>query len=228
MNQNYAFRSAPLVCALFILAGCLSQEEPASFADNGSGNKSTTVGSSGNSAPTIWGAPAPAVMTGDNFSFTPTAEDPDGDALTFTIKNKPRWARFDAKTGRLSGQPTLGDEGVYANIVISVSDGASTAALSKFSIEVTQSALGSMTLSWTPPTENEDGSPLGDLAGYNLYYGESEGAYSKRIRINNPGVTTYVVENLLPKTYYVVATAFNRLGVESSYSNLAIKQVVEQ
>jgi len=27
-------------------------------------------------------------------------------------------------------------------------------------------SLGSVTLNWTPPTENEDGSPLMDLAGY--------------------------------------------------------------
>ena len=101
-----------------------------------------------------------------------------------------------------------------------------TVTLSEFSIEVTQAALGSMTLSWTPPTENEDGSALTDLAGYNLYYGEQEGRYTKRVRIDNPGLTRYVVENLLPKTYYVVATAFNTSGVESSNSGVAVKTVV--
>ena len=48
-----------------------------------------------------------------------------------------------------------------------------------FHVEVTQSALGSMTLSWTAPTENTDGSQLNDLAGYKLYYGTSAGNYTK-------------------------------------------------
>ena len=43
--------------------------------------------------------------------------------------------------------------------------------LPAFSITVTQVGLGSMSLSWTPPTQNTDGSALTDLAGYKLYYG---------------------------------------------------------
>ena len=219
-----------LACAVFALSGCLSKEDAATV-DGGSQSDSSSSGSNsgssaGNSAPSIWGAPSNAVMTGDNYSFTPSVDDPDGDTLTFSIENKPRWASFDPKTGRLSGQPTLGDEGVYDDIIISVSDGTTTTKLSEFSIEVTQAALGSMTLSWTPPTENEDGTALTDLAGYNLYYGEREGRYNKRVRIDNPGITAYMIENLLPKTYYVVATAFNSSGVESAYSGVAVKTVV--
>ena len=33
------------------------------------------------------------------------------------------------------------------------------------------SSSGTVTLSWTPPTQNVDGSYLTDLAGYNIYYG---------------------------------------------------------
>ena len=64
-----------------------------------------------------------------------------------------------------------------------------------------------------------------DLAGYKIYYGVSQGSYSTSIRIDNPGIATFVVENLTPTTYYFVATAFNASGVESAFSGEAIKVV---
>ena len=178
-----------------------------------------------NSAPTISGAPTNAVKTGDNYSFTPAASDADGDALTFSIENRPSWAAFDSATGRLSGQPLLGDIGMFSSITISVSDGKATTAMAAFSVEVTQTALGAMTLSWTPPTQNEDGSSLSDLAGFKLYYGTSAGNYSHQVLIDNPSVSIYMIENLVPDTYYVVATAFNAAGIESAYSGEAVKTI---
>ena len=82
-----------------------------------------------------------------------------------------------------------------------------------------------MTLSWTPPTENEDGTVLENLAGYKLYFGTASGQYTNPVRINTPGLSSYVIENLLPDTYYVVATAFTTSGTESGYSNEAAKTV---
>ena len=87
------------------------------------------------------------------------------------------------------------------------------------------SSSGTVTLSWTPPTQNVDGSYLTDLAGYNIYYGLTEGQYSQRINIDNPGIATYVVTNLSPNTYYFVATSFNTSGVESPYSSVVVKVV---
>ena len=43
--------------------------------------------------------------------------------------------------------------------------------------------------------------------------------------IDNPGLSSYVVENLVPGTYEFVATSINALGVESVYSNSATKVV---
>ena len=205
---------------LTLLSACLSESSSETTpADSSQGQGPT------NSAPDISGTPPNAVMTGDNYSFSPAASDADGDALTFSIANKPSWASFDSATGRLSGQPLLGDIGMFTAISISVSDGEATTALPAFSVEVTQTALGAMTLSWTPPTQNEDGSVLEDLAGYFIYYGQSPGSYPNRIRIDNPSISTYVVENLLPDTYYVVATSFNSAGVESRYSGQAVKTI---
>ena len=86
-------------------------------------------------------------------------------------------------------------------------------------------SLGSATLSWTAPTENEDGTPLTDLAGYKIYWGTTPGSYTDNATIDNPSVTTYIVENLAPGTYEFVATAFNSTGVESRFSGTATKTI---
>ena len=86
-------------------------------------------------------------------------------------------------------------------------------------------ALGSATLSWTPPTTNTDGSPLTNLAGYKVYWGTSQGNYSNSVTLNNAGLSMYVVENLTPGTWFFVATAFNSAGTESSFSSVASKTI---
>jgi len=42
---------------------------------------------------------------------------------------------------------------------------------------------------------------------------------------NNPGITTYVVENLSPNTYIFASTSINASGVESDFSNVATKTI---
>jgi len=65
-----------------------------------------------------------------------------------------------------------------------------------------------------------------DPPAYEFYYGTSPGSYSNQVRVNNPGIATFIIENLAPATYYVVATATNDAGVESRFSNEATKQVL--
>ncbi|MAD89651.1 MAG: hypothetical protein CMK64_08115 [Pseudoalteromonas sp.] len=89
-----------------------------------------------NDAPTISGSPSSTVDEDTSFDFTPSANDVDGDDLTFSIVNKPSWANFNSTTGQLSGTPTNSFVGVYSDIQISVSDGTETTALSSFSITV--------------------------------------------------------------------------------------------
>lgn len=172
----------------------------------------------GNAAPAISGNPTRAINIGDMYSFTPSASDADGDKLTFTIENKPLWLDFNGETGNLSGQATLGDAGVFTDIRIKVSDGSKHATLPMFDITVEQAGALSTTLDWTPPTENEDGSPLMDLAGYKIYWGTTPGDYTRSETINNPGISSYVVDDLNPGTYEFVATSFNVAGIESEYS----------
>jgi len=221
MNTRYsAFPLLAALAATLSLTSCLSESGDSEFA----GATTPPIGGT-NQAPTISGNPLGAVIVGGAYSFTPTASDPDGDRLTFSIANKPNWANFDTDTGALSGTPTLANVGSSSNILISVTDGEASSNLSAFSIEVSQVALGSANLSWTAPLENEDGTALADLAGYKIYYGSSSGSYPNEIRIDNPTVTTYLVDNLSPNTYYFVATAFNSADVESRFSGEAMKVV---
>mgnify|MGYP002277931815 CR=1 FL=1 len=171
-----------------------------------------------NDPPSLSGSPINSVKAGEQFAFRPTASDPDGDPLTFSVSNKPGWADFDSTSGELSGMPLLGNEGLYSDIRITVSDGEETASI-QFNITVTASGSARVTLSWTPPTENEDGTALTDLAGYKIYYGTASGEYTEQIRVENPSVSTYVVDNLSPTTYFFVATAYNQNGLESDYTN---------
>jgi len=224
MRINYFGNSLVIATAAIALAGCLTggSTDEAQVPGGGGGGGG---GGGSNSPPTISGSPQDSVVIGNPYSFEPRASDPDGDALDFTIQNRPSWASFDSGSGELSGMPNMGDEGMYADIRISVSDGSETVSLPAFSVEVMQVATGSATLTWAAPTQNVDSTPLTDLAGYKIYYGTSPGDYTNEIRIDNPGLTTYVVENLNPDTYYFVATAFNDDDVESSFSNVAVKTV---
>ncbi|MEM6710405.1 MAG: putative Ig domain-containing protein [Pseudomonadota bacterium] len=178
-----------------------------------------------NTAPVISGSAPTEVNANEAYSFTPTATDADGDSLSFSVSGLPAWASFNSGTGEVSGTPGDADVGVYTGIVISVSDGVAESSLPAFGITVNAVSLGSATLTWTPPTLNDDGSPLMDLAGYRLYWGTQPGVYTDSVTINDPGISTFVVENLTPGTYEFVSTAFNASGVESRYSNTATKIV---
>jgi hypothetical protein len=167
-----------------------------------------------NSAPTISGTPAISVVAGTAYRFVPTAQDANGDLLTFAIAGRPAWASFDTTTGTLAGTPGAGDVATYANIVISVSDGKATAPLPAFSITVQAYSFGSATLTWLPPTENVDATALTNLAGYRIYWGQQSSSYTSSVVIMNPGVTAYVVENLGSGTHYFAAAAINASGVE--------------
>ncbi|MCC2606111.1 tandem-95 repeat protein [Planctobacterium marinum] len=90
-----------------------------------------------NSAPTISGSPITSVANGEQYSFTPSVSDADGDDLVFSVVNKPSWASFNPNSGRLRGTPGTDDVGVFSEIEIKVTDNVNdSVALPKFSIEV--------------------------------------------------------------------------------------------
>jgi large repetitive protein len=176
--------------------------------------------------PSISGNPPTSVNVGSSYSFTPTASDAtSGATLTFSITNKPSWASFSTSTGALTGTPSAANAGTYANIVISVSDGAASASLPAFSIAVNEVSNGSATLTWTPVTTNTNGSTLADLAGYRVYYGTSQSALNTLVVLANPSLTTYSVTNLSAGTWYFGVTAYASDGAVSAMSNVGSKTV---
>jgi hypothetical protein len=116
--------------------------------------------------------------------------------------------------------------GTTSNVVISVSDGKASANLPAFSVAVLQATNGSVTLSWTPPTTNSDGTPLVDLAGYRIVYGQTSRQYSAVLDIPATSVTSAMIENLVPATWYFAVKAYTRTGVESDLSNEASKTIL--
>jgi hypothetical protein len=185
-----------------------------------------TVTAAPNSPPTISGTPATSVVAGVAYSFTPTANDADGDTLAFSISGKPSWATFSTATGKLSGTPTSTQVGSYSNIVITVSDGKASTSLPAFGITVTQPASsGTANLSWTAPTQNTDGSALTDLAGYRVYHGTSPDALNEMYQVGSPTTTTYSFSQLASGTHYFAVAAYNVTGVESALSAVGSKAI---
>ncbi|MCU7797148.1 MAG: putative Ig domain-containing protein [Candidatus Thiodiazotropha sp. (ex Myrtea spinifera)] len=126
-----------------------------------------------NQAPTISGVPDSGATEGYAYSFSPLANDPDGDNLSFSIANKPAWASFDITSGILEGTPAIGDAGSYNSITITVSDGELNASLGAFDITVSDSnrapvisgspvthAVELSTYSFTPTASDADGDSL--------------------------------------------------------------------
>ena len=179
-----------------------------------------------NQAPEISGTPVTSAKTNQPYAFQPTAIDPDGDKVTFSISNKPAWASFDTQTGKLAGTPSSSSTGKFSGITIVASDGTNNSQLGPFDITVVSTAAtGSATLSWQPPTENADGSPLTNLAGYVIRYGTQSDALALEVRISNPGITTAMIESLAPATWFFTVSAYTSTGVESMPSAVGSKTV---
>lgn len=179
------------------------------------------------SPPTISGIPPSSTIAGEPYSFTATITDTDTERskISCVVKNKPSWITLSYQACKISGVPQSKDVGLYSNIQMFVKDGSYTVAGKKFSIAVIKPAQGSVTLSWTPPTKNTDGSSLANLAGYRIFYGVNATALDQTIMVSNAGLTTYIVDNLSPATYYFAVRAYNTAGGESVNSNIATKTI---
>ena len=88
------------------------------------------------------------------------------------------------------------------------------------------SLAGDVTLSWSSPVTNADGTLLTDLAGYRIYYGTDTGNYVYYVDIGN--VISYQINDLeAGLTYYFAVTAYDTSGNESAYSNEVERYIVQ-
>jgi len=186
----------------------------------------TITVSAANRAPVISGTPVTKAVVGQAYSFRPTAQDVDGDTLTYSIQGRPAWATFDTSNGTLHGTPASNNVGTFSNIVISVSDGKASVSLPAFSITVSAATKSTVTVRWAAPTTNVDGTPITALQGFRVHYGTASGQYSQSVLISSPAITSAVIEGLAPATWYFAVKAISSAGVESAYSSEASKTLL--
>ena len=93
----------------------------------GSTDQSFTVwvGTAGNDAPLITSLPNTGVIANQNYSYSISAADVDGDSLTYSAPIKPSWLSFNAHTRMLSGTPAPANVGLHL-VNLSVYDGTVT------------------------------------------------------------------------------------------------------
>jgi hypothetical protein len=163
---------------------------------------------------------------GTPYNFAPTASDPDGDTLTWSISGKPSAASFSVATGQLSWTPA--NAGTWGDIVITVTDShGASASLPAFSITVAPAApSGTATLSWGAPTQYTDGSSLpgSELGAYRIYQGTSAGALSRVAEVDS-GTMTFTVQPLAAGTHYFAVSAVTVGGTESALSVVGSKTI---
>ena len=207
------------VTVCILLSGCSGGDS----SSNSSQSQNTAIqsGSTSSVAPLdLSGVPSVIVAAGTRYSFRPTVSSGlNPVTLSFSIENAPKWASFNRASGELTGVPDETNVGNYSDIVIAVTDGQTSARLNPYSIAVTQVQNGSVTLTWIPPTENVDGTPLTDLAGYQISYGHSATSLDQIVRIDNPGTDSYVVANLAAGEWVFTVEAYNAGGTASLPSN---------
>lgn len=99
-------------------------------------------------------------------------------------------------------------------------DGAGGSSVAMTTVAVVQP----VTVNWTAPTQNTDGSPLTDLASYVLVYGTSSSNYTTTVPVGD-GSATSTTLNLAPGVYYVAMRAVNAAGDQSTFSNEVVLTV---
>jgi Putative Ig domain len=172
--------------------------------------------------PVISGTPPTSVIAGSTYEFQPSARDPDGKTLSFSVQHKPVWARFSIASGLLDGTPSSSQTGSYSDIIISASNGQYSAALPAFSVTV---ASPSATIDWLPPTENTNGSQLTDLAGTRIYYGTSASNLNHMVQVASATLKSHTIGNLAAGTWYFGCVAYTLAGTESAMSAVVSKHI---
>lgn len=91
---------------------------------------------------------------------------------------------------------------------------------------VAPQSSGTISLRWAAPASRIDGNALSlsEISSYTVYFGTSIGDYPYSVAIEDPSSTSVDISDLPAGTYYLVMTATDSLGQESSYSPVAVKE----
>lgn len=135
----------------------------------------------------------------DGDSSTKTFSIPINDATPFTGTKSLAVALASASGASLGGTKS-------ASVVI---------------IGVGPTTTASATVSWSAPTLNTNGTPISDLAGYNIYYGPNADQLTQVVSVSNPAASSQVLSNLAHGTWYFAVSAYNSQAAESGRSAVA-------
>jgi len=140
------------------------------------------------------------------------------------------WENERGGEGTASGTSSWQTSGIALElgenvITVTAEDGLGATRTRRITVNRESGETGSATLSWAAPTTRTDGTPLDDLAGYTILYGRMPGVYDYTIDIDNPGVLSYVVENLVSGEWYFSLVAVDANGVESDRSNEVTRSI---
>jgi hypothetical protein len=242
------FRTTGFLITALLFAGCSGTQHAGTAPSDASVGAASAAGSTNSTTPAapsspsgsssnpvaaiaLQGVPPVSATVGSDYSFQPTVT-PSNTVITFTATGLPAWLSFDTRTGALSGTPAAKDQGTTGHIIIAASNGSSNASMTPFTIQVKalnsspqSGTTGSVKLSWAAPTENTDGTPVTNLAGYHIYYGTSTDELTMSIDVVGATSTTYLVEGLLDGTYYFSVLAYNTEGADSGRSNITNKTI---
>ena len=173
-------------------------------------------------------APAPeTAVVGQSWSYQPSISSPPDASVTVTASNLPDWITLNQSTGLLEGTPGEGDVRTWTGIQLTVTDGQQSTQLPALSVTVMAqgAATGTATVSWSAPTQRVDGSPIGELAGYRVLYGNSSRNYDHSVELNTAGINRYVIEGLGAGTWYFAVQAITRDGLTSAPSREVSKRI---
>jgi hypothetical protein len=191
--------------------------ETSTGTSSGSTTTSTTTSGTTTTSPTTTVTPrlalqasASAVKTGESVTLTWTGE---------AVSN------CQASGSWTGSRATNGSE-VRSQLTTSQSytltcDSATGQVVAMTSVQVWS---GGTEITWSPPTQNDDGTPLTDLAAYRIYVGTISRNYYQQVDVSSAAVTKYFLD-LLPGEYYISMSAIDAEGNESALSNEVRKLV---
>jgi hypothetical protein len=175
---------------------------------------------------TISGTPPATATVGKEYYFVPVVHNAIQAQLQFAYISRPAWSSDYRGSGAIIGTPTA--PGVYPNIQIQAWDGEHFAVTAPFTITVLAAgttapppSAAAATVIWSKPTQNADGTPLTNLAGYIVRYGTQVEALTEQIPVPSPDTTRLEIDDLPSGTWYFEVAAVNTADTESEFSSAA-------
>lgn len=154
-----------------------------------------------------------------NISVTPSSAN--GRATpTITWSTSPAGATGCTASGGWSGSKAAGGTQVLPQIV------ANTTYSLTCSWPGSPAVGGTVSVNWTAPTTNLDGTPLTNLAGFRVLYGRSATTLDASAYLENPAARTWTSATLAQGDWYFVVRAFNSTGAESDNSSPVVRKTV--